>query len=159
MNKHYFLILLLALTTNIYSQCWQSIGRIDNDSVPTSFAIKEDGTLWVWGENRGLYGNGNQISSTVPVQVNNETNWKSITYSWGSVYAIKTDGTLWTWGYSNPNPKQFGTDNQWKEISTGYGNGYGTFALKNNGTLWTLGKNSSFTMIGFDTDWKTVFVP
>lgn len=138
MHKFFFLFITLLLTSNLYSQCWKSIGRMDNDSVPTSFAIKEDGTLWAWGRNSyGLFGNGNKTSSSVPVKVNNDTDWQSISYSSGSVKGVKTDGTLWAWGgnlgdgtkNSSLIPKQIGSEKQWKEVASDYR----TLALKNNG--------------------------
>jgi alpha-tubulin suppressor-like RCC1 family protein len=169
MNKHYFLILLLATTTNIYSQCWQSIGRIDNDSASTSFGIKEDGSLWAWGTNDGRYGNNNIQSSKLPIQVNKDYDWKSIAYSstYTLVYGIKTNGTLWAWGgYSghigigdgtkNASliPKQIGKDTQWSEISTYIGF---TLALKNNGTLWVWGYDQlSPIQVGNQTDWNYI---
>jgi hypothetical protein len=164
MHKFFFLIITLLLTSNLYSQCWKSIGRMDNDSVPTSFAIKEDGTLWAWGRNSyGLFGNGNKTSSSVPVKVNNDTDWQSISYSSGSVKGVKTDGTLWAWGgnlgdgtkNSSLIPKQIGSEKQWKEVASDYR----TLALKNNGSLWYWDGEYYLTptMVGTDTDWKTIF--
>ena len=167
MHKFFFSIITLLLTSSLYAQCWKSIGRIDKDSVPTSFAIKEDGTLWAWGRNDyGLFGNGNTTSSPVPVKVNNDTDWQSISYSGGSVKGIKTDGTLWAWGgnlgdgtkNSSLIPKQIGIEKQWKEVASDYR----TLALKNNGSLWYWGGwgDENFltpTMVGTDTDWKTIF--
>ncbi len=164
MHKFFFSIITLLLTSSLYSQCWKSIGRMDNDSVPTSFAIKEDGTLWAWGRNDyGLFGNGNKTSSAVPVKVNNDTDWQSISYSWGSVKGVKTDGTLWAWGVnlgdgtknSSLIPKQIGIETQWKEVASDYR----TLALKNNGSLWYWDGEYCLTptMVGTDTDWKTIF--
>jgi alpha-tubulin suppressor-like RCC1 family protein len=166
MNKITLTLLaaLITSTSAFYAQCWKSIGRIDNDSVPTSFAIKEDGTLWAWGRNTaGLYGNGSKTSSDVPIQITKDTNWKSVFYWVGSVNAIKTDGTLWAWGYYlgdgtknySSIPKQIGTETQWKEVSAGYR----TLALKNNGTLWYWDSDNYLTptIVGTNTDWKTVY--
>ena len=167
-------LLTLIFSTSLYSQCWKSIGRIDGDTVSTSFAIKDDGTLWAWGHNGyyGLYGNGTTTASAIPLKIGNDTNWKFINYSQSNVFAIKDDGTLWAWGDSGLGngttnsslvPVQIGIENQWKDVSTAWG---GTYALKNNGTLWYWGKdwvNGNYvytlnpTKIGTDTDWKYIY--
>ena len=65
-------------------------------------AIKNDGTLWLWGGNTyGQLGDNTAITRSSPVQtVSRGTNWNSV--ACGRLYtaAIKTDGTLWTWGYN-----------------------------------------------------------
>lgn len=70
----------------------------------TVAAIKNDGTLWIWGSNfYGELGDNTSIAKSSPVQtVCGGTNWKQISSS-GRFHtaAIKTDGSLWTWGYNN----------------------------------------------------------
>ena len=133
MHKFFFSVITLLLTSSLYSQCWKSIGRIDGDTLPTSFAIKDDGTLWAWGINYGYYGNGTTTASAIPLKIGNDTNWKFINYSQSNVFGIKTDGTLWAWGDSGLGngttnsslvPVQIGIENQWKDVSTALG---GTF--------------------------------
>jgi hypothetical protein len=120
-----------ALTT------WSSIG---NARTYSSFAIKTDGTLWVWGRGRaGQLGLGNTTYYSSPKQLGALTNWAKVT-AFGNVArtgAIKTDGTLWTWGsgasgalglgnttyYSSP--KQVGSLTNWLNVSAG---GYWMFA-------------------------------
>ena len=68
-------------------------------------AIKTNGELWVWGDNR--YGNlgqnyinnpGGGTTFSSPIQIPG-TNWlKTSHYSYHSTSALKTDGTLWSWG-------------------------------------------------------------
>jgi alpha-tubulin suppressor-like RCC1 family protein len=68
----------------------------------TSFAIKTDGTLWVWGyNNQGQLGQNDTTNRSSPVQVGSLTNWSSVSASSNHTVAIKTDGTLWTWGRNN----------------------------------------------------------
>ena len=195
----------LALTTNNQIVAWgnNTEGQLGNGSVssfsitPTqigtdtnwqsiasgfshNLAIKNDGTLWAWGDNsKGECGTGNTNSPiTTPTQIGTDTDWKTI--SGGNLYsvAIKTDGTLWAWGYNNTyqlgngltadiyTPTQINTDTDWKFISAGETH---CFAVKNNGTLWgwgdntdsKLGNNSTLdlsnpTQIGVDNDWKEV---
>lgn len=74
-----------------------------------SGAVKNDGTLWMWGDGRGSGSVGANAAAIVtsPVQtVALGTNWKKVWTSTGSstgtgfnsVTALKYDGTLWTWG-------------------------------------------------------------
>ena len=113
-------------------------------------AIKTDGTLWVWGDNR--YGNlaqgyinnpGGGTTFSSPIQIPG-TNWlKTAHYSYFSTHALKTDGTLWTWGIDargslglgeegwgdadKSSPVQVGSDTDWVDIASAY---YGVTALK-----------------------------
>ncbi len=113
-----------------------------------SAAIKEDGTLWVWGNWKrlklpkgGVAPKGTQLASR-PVQLGTETNWATIACGNETGAAIKKDGTLWTWGDSeNPGmPRQKGTDRDWSHVSAD-GPGLGAedcmHALKRDGTVWT----------------------
>jgi alpha-tubulin suppressor-like RCC1 family protein len=74
----------------------------------TSFAVRSDGSLWVWGSNqygaRGDGSSGDNIATPVqvplPVQVTTPTrNGKRAVAIGTSAYAvIDTDGQVWTWG-------------------------------------------------------------
>ena len=60
-------------------------------------AIKTDGSLWMWGDNRlGQLGNGTLTDSSVPVKVMDDVVAVSVG-AWMTA-AIKSDGSLWTWG-------------------------------------------------------------
>lgn len=62
-------------------------------------AIKNDGTLWTWGENSsGQLGDGTITARSSPgTTASGGTNWRSIGAGLACA-GIKTDGTLWTWG-------------------------------------------------------------
>ncbi|PPD53663.1 MAG: hypothetical protein CTY12_04665 [Methylotenera sp.] len=63
--------------------------------------IKEDNTLWAWGENtNGRLGVGNTVHRSSPVQVGSLATWDSVSTGAASRSsgAISTDGSLWTWG-------------------------------------------------------------
>jgi len=75
-------------------------------------AIKQDGSLWMWGYNHtGALGQ-NQPMPTLqssPVQV--PGNWNSVDIGGTdpTVIATKTDGTAWAWGYAGEG--RFGVNN------------------------------------------------
>tara|TARA_R100000664_G_scaffold20125_1_gene29342 strand:+ start:684 stop:2036 length:1353 start_codon:yes stop_codon:yes gene_type:complete len=126
------------------------------------YALKTDGTMWVWGRNyQGWLGlNQASTSKSSPTQVGNpgDTAWRNV--GDGGRSAIKTDGTLWVWGDGtmgrlglnqgngqggNPggdysSPKQIPGTN-WHRIYMGT-NGSNTVGLKSDGTLWVWGWNN-----------------
>lgn len=60
-------------------------------------AIKTDGSLWMWGDNRtAQLGNGALTDSSVPIKVMDDVVAVSVG-AWMTA-AIKSDGSLWTWG-------------------------------------------------------------
>src|SRR6185369_5691485 len=67
-----------------------------------SLALLNDGTVWAWGINQyGQLGNGNNISSNVPVQVNSLTDMIAIGGGSYHCLALKNDGTVWAWGFNS----------------------------------------------------------
>ena len=131
-------------------------------------AIKNDGTLWCWGNNaNGQLGDNTVTKRSSPVQtVAFGTNWKQVSAgNAGNTYhntaAIKTDGTLWVWGDNvngqlgdntasnkRSSPVQtvaFGTS--WMQVAVGNGH---LAATKNDGSMWTWGGNG-FGQLGDNT--------
>lgn len=117
-------------------------------------AIKNDGTLWMWGlQSQGSLGTNNSLQYSSPVQtVAGGTTWKQVSCGQYFSTAVKNDGTLWTWGYNyygalgdnttlgKSSPIQtisLGTN--WSMVSAGYRH---TGAVKNDGTLWMWGNNT-----------------
>jgi alpha-tubulin suppressor-like RCC1 family protein len=125
-----------------------------------SAAIKQNGTLWSWGDNSsGQIGTGCSDSTcfyiSTPTQVTTDTNWASTSAGGFFTVAIKTDGTLWAWGNNYAGqlgdgcspmstciesaiPKKIGTNTDWASVAAG---GNHVIALKTNGTLWAWGIN------------------
>ena len=69
------------------------------DSMDHTLALKNDGTVWAWGNNwDGQLGNGTNINSNIPVQVTGLTGVISISGCDDSSFALKNDGTVWVWG-------------------------------------------------------------
>jgi alpha-tubulin suppressor-like RCC1 family protein len=148
-------------------------------------AIKNDGTLWLWGYNyNGRLGDGTTVRKSSPVQtVAGGTNWKSVSCGGTHTAAIKMDGTLWMWGRNSYG--QLGTEsissrsspvqtitggNNWKQVSCS-GNSH-TGAIKTDGTLWVWGynyygqlgdgtivaKSSPVQTVAGGTNWKQVSI-
>lgn len=67
-----------------------------------TLALKADGTVWAWGNNRqGQLGTGNTFDSEFPVQVGSSLEGFNdiIDVSAGGYsLALKADGTVWEWG-------------------------------------------------------------
>jgi alpha-tubulin suppressor-like RCC1 family protein len=130
-----------------------------------SLAIKNNGTLWTWGENLyGQLGNGlwgNNLDVYYPTQIGNDTDWAYVAGNLNSSFALKSNGTLWAWGANDYGqlgngtvsqmptlvPTQVGTDTDWLQIEAAFIN---VLALKTDHTLWTWGSNS-FGQLGDGT--------
>ena len=126
-----------------------------------SLAVKQDGSLWAWGEN-GDYQLGQTVTTPDnmdrdhPCQVvepaGYSNDWASVAGGANFALALKKDGTLWGWGSNGIgqlgqgtatpgdhlyNPTQIGSDT-WKSIATG---SYHSLGVKRNSTLWAWGSN------------------
>jgi hypothetical protein len=137
-------------------------GQIDEDNVCFFFAskvaagyahtcaIKQDGSLWCWGDNRyGQVGNGNFIGSiTIPVQIMSSGVISVAAGGWHTC-AIKRDGSLWCWGWNKDGRLGDGTNTirttPVQIMSSGVSSvalgGQHTCAIKSDGSLWCWGDN------------------
>ena len=63
-------------------------------------AIKDDGTLWIWGRNSyGELGNNTTTHTSSPIQtIAYGSLWRSVQTGNGFTAATQIDGTLWVWG-------------------------------------------------------------
>jgi len=67
------------------------------ESGSSFFAVKNDGSLWAWGDNSGgQLGDNTGINKTTPIKVmDNVRDFYAVN---GSYFAIKEDNSLWAWG-------------------------------------------------------------
>jgi len=125
------------------------------------FAIKTDGTLWVWGRNfqNGSAGLGSfdEFGPFGPTQVGTDNDWAAVSIAGSSTIAVKTDGTLWAWGSNdkgqlgigNPDdlyktnvPIQVGSETDWAKVFTG--RAQLAYAIKTDGSLWSWGNFGNY---------------
>jgi hypothetical protein len=125
-----------------------------------ALAVRSDGTLWAWGENRfGQLGDGTRLSRKAPVFIMND-----VIFACAGTYhslAIKSDHTLWTWGLipdvqndassggseiSETRPVMFMSD-----IKSAAAGELHSLAVKTDGSLYAWGKNF-YGQLGDGTD-------
>ena len=115
-------------------------------------AIKEDGSLWMWGNNiYGQLGDGTTTNSLQPKQVSGMEDVKSVVTEINFTAAIKEDGSLWMWGDNSYSQLGGGTTKEYSSIPkqvSGMDNvktvvlGWQyTAAIKEDGSLWMWGNN------------------
>jgi alpha-tubulin suppressor-like RCC1 family protein len=155
----------IPTTTFVGGNDWKIVGG----GYRHTTAIKNDGSLWVWGYNaQGQLGTNDLTQRNTPVTtfVGGNT-WKTIGNLNGATEAtaaIKTDGTLWVWGQgrrigiNDINNRSipvttFAGGTNWKSASIGRTN---MAAIKTDGSLWVTGASSS--LYGNNTS-QTSFTP
>jgi len=127
-----------------------------------SAVIKEDGSLWLWGNNScGQLGFGKKVEVlTAPKKLMDDV--KCISLNDDTSAAVKSDGSLWIWGKT-----PIGTEKTAGGLKCSYTpinilndvtyvvlGGWNGAAIKNDGSLWMWGENS-FGSVGNGTydDW------
>ncbi len=128
---------------------WMAISAGFNHSL----GIKQDGSLWGWGNNQqGQLGVGDPLTSRlVPTQATTITGLKTVSAgSWFSL-GVKTNGSLWAWGANvygqlgfgdttrRTIPTQVGYDTSWQEVA---GASFFSLALRKNSSVWAWGYNN-----------------
>jgi alpha-tubulin suppressor-like RCC1 family protein len=135
----------------------------------SSFAVKNDGTLWVWGSNQyGARGDGSSGDTlTVPVQVPlpvrvttpSRRGKHAVAVGTGVYSAIDKDGQVWTWGvnwngrlgdgtntsrFTPARVKKSAAPNDFLTGIVSIAAGGGTIAaLDADGTIWTWGAGTN----------------
>ena len=126
-----------------------------------SFAIKNNGTLWGWGDNfnssnnAGPLGTGDSTPHYTPFQIGTASDWMDIDSSGNYVLALKTNHTMWGWGSNMSGGLGIGTINSYYAVPTQTGNNTSDWAklavgtaaytkiIKTDNTLWAMGNNNS----------------
>jgi alpha-tubulin suppressor-like RCC1 family protein len=162
-------LLVLLVSLNVSAQCsltgWKKFSQGERFSI----AIKEDGTLWMWGQNiNGILGNGSGTVTLVqhPTQIGTDTNWTDISVGRWFVLATKTNNDLYGWGdnqYGNlgngNNTVQYTpvkiAENV-KSFSAGY---HHSMIVKTDGTMWGAGYNEAGNLavgnnVGYYNTWQ-----
>lgn len=128
-----------------------------------SLALKNDGTVWAWGDNRcGQLGIGNTTDQYYPVQIPNFNTVIAIAGGQFHSLALKSDGTVWAWGYNLHG--QIGTEDytqyspvQVSGVSDVIAIAAGAdhnLALKRDGTVWAWGSNYYGQLGNGSYDWR-----
>ena len=80
---------------------WRSLGNTNAGVAGVAGAIKQDGTMWVWGDNgSGNIGNNTTCSYSIPIQVCHcqGYKWKCLSFSSDGALAIDDNQFLWGFG-------------------------------------------------------------
>lgn len=132
-----------------------------------TLAIRNDGTLWAWGNNEyGQLGNGTTQNQATPIQIGLDTDWDEGNTGYHFSLAKKKDGTLWAWGRNlfgqlgvgdknNRNIPTKISNTKWKKFTTG---NVHNLAIKDDGTLWAWG-NSFNGQLGDGSSSESILMP
>lgn len=105
-----------------------------------SLALKEDGTVWSWGNNlSGQVGAGGFVVQS-PVQPLAQLGEKyaAIAAGWAHSMAITREGTLRVWGDNQYGQRGMNGFTEVSQVAGGQGH---VVALRRDGTVWTVGMN------------------
>jgi alpha-tubulin suppressor-like RCC1 family protein len=118
-----------------------------------SLALKNDGTVWTWGDNfYGQLGDGTSIEKSIPTQLASLTNVTSIGTGERHSFAVRIDGGLWAWGWNGNG--QLGVDFTFSFFQLNpvnvtllpgttriVGGSFHSLAQKADGNVYTMGSN------------------
>ena len=113
-----------------------------------SGAIKEDGSLWMWGaNNKGQLGDGTNEDKNTPVKI--MENVKNVNLGVLCSGAITEDGNLWMWGANDKGQLGDGTNEDkntpvkfMENIKSVNWGAHDSGVIKEDGSLWMWGSNS-----------------
>jgi alpha-tubulin suppressor-like RCC1 family protein len=118
-----------------------------------SLAIKEDGSVWAWGQNNyNQLGDGSGNHQNTPVKVDGLSNVSMIAAGQYHSLSLKNDGSVWAWGcntngqlgdgttVNRTKPVQVSNLSQVTMIASGR---YHNLAMKDDGSVWAWGVNSN----------------
>ena len=164
-----FSLFMLLFGLSVSAQCSTSGWKKFSQGETFSVAIKEDGTLWMWGQNiNGVLGNGSGTTTLVqhPTQIGTENNWTDIAVGRWFILAKKTNNDLYGWGdnqygnLANGNQVDQYTPIKMSENVKSFSAGYHhTMIVKTDGTMWGSGYNDwgglgMGTSVGYYNTWQ-----
>ncbi len=151
--RFFVLALVLVMLPVFVVPCYALSSGIVSISAGSShcLAITGDGRVLAWGSNDyGQLGDGTNVDTSTPVEVNGLTRVIAVAAGPGHSLALKDDGTVWAWGNnyhgnlgdgtteSRLTPVQVQGLTGVKAIAAG---AMESFAIKGDGTLWAWGFN------------------
>ncbi|HEX3028454.1 MAG TPA: hypothetical protein VHT34_03930, partial [Clostridia bacterium] len=116
-----------------------------------SAAIKNDGTVWCWGQNDfGQLGDGTNQKRNKPVCVLGLNNVSAISLSGFHILVQKKDGTLWSWGSNQSGQLGDGTsDDRNKPVQIKGMSGVKSFAAGGGACTRYQGNEIQISSVGF----------
>jgi alpha-tubulin suppressor-like RCC1 family protein len=109
---------------------WKAVSAGLNNSA----AIRNDNTLWTWGQNaQGQLGTGNLISRSSPVQV--AGSWTAVSAGSSHMMALDTNGAVYAWG-DNTYGQVGNVTKSWTQVACSSNH---TLAVASDGTMWGWG--------------------
>lgn len=144
-----------------------------------SVALRNDGTLWTWGDNRyGQLGDGSTDMVTLPHRVGHSSDWVMVSCGRYHSVAARHDGTVWAWGANahgqlgdgsledQAYPTPIADGSAWRDVDCGVNFSVG---IKTDGSLWAWGCNehgqfgdtrvagsATPVNVGTDSDWRDI---
>jgi alpha-tubulin suppressor-like RCC1 family protein len=154
---------------------WSAVAVGNNHMI----ALKQDNSLWAWGQNAGQLGDGTIAAKSSPIQIGALTNWSKISAGGNSSAAINSSNALYVWGDNSKGQLGDGTiaaksspvliTGTWlSAVMDTTGNGI--IAIKSDNTLWESGNmavlqgdgtntiRSSPVQIGASLTWNNIFL-
>jgi len=128
---------------------WAAVSTRGSSGFRHTVAIRTDGSLWAWGNNReGQLGDDTVgYRSLVPIRIGTDTDWQHVSAGGTYTMAIRTDGSLWAWGLNSAirlggatlwhinSPTRIGTATDWTFVL----GGGTTLGVRDNRSLWAWG--------------------
>lgn len=125
-----------------------------------SFAIKQNGTVWAWGNDGSISSSGENYKVLTPAQIGGLGEIKSISASGIHVLALRKDGTVFSWGNDLNGSLGIGLGTYpslhlaypskligLQDIVAVTAGTYNSYAVKSDGTLWMWGSNAFNNLI------------
>ena len=139
-------------TSSLVATRYSEAGQVSAGTQQHSLALKNDGTVWAWGNNAyGQLGNGTTSNSSVAVQVSGLSGIVAVAAGQDESFAVDAYGNVWAWGYNTSGQLGNGSTsnatvpsqiNGLSGIVAIASAGYHTLALKTDGSVWAFGADN-----------------